>query len=111
VETPLTATASAGNQNSEGNLSGYLDIAVDLKERLEVLKKSRSLFLIGAAVLILAGISAIILFCGKAGYQRGIPAYQEENTGIYALADSAAASGVHDLFLSYIERPIYRNIQ
>ncbi len=52
-------------RNSEGNLSGYLDIAVDLKERLEVLKKSRSLFLIGAAVLILAGISAIILFCVK----------------------------------------------
>lgn len=49
------------------NLLGWLNIAVDLKERMEVLRKIRSTFLAGAAILLLAGISATFLFCRKRG--------------------------------------------
>jgi predicted MFS family arabinose efflux permease len=54
-------------RDSGGTLRGWLNIAVDLKERMELLARIRNAFLAGAAILILAGIPAIIAFCRKSG--------------------------------------------
>lgn len=55
-------------RDGEGTLCGHLNIAVDLKERLEVLQKIQVSFLAGAAVLLFAGFAAILLFCGKSSF-------------------------------------------
>ena len=50
-------------RDSSGSLLGWLNIAVDLKERMELLHRIRNAFLAGAGILLIAGIPAIILYC------------------------------------------------
>ena len=54
-------------RDSGDNLHGWLNIAVDLKARMELLNRIRNAFLAGAAILLLAGTPAIILFCVRGG--------------------------------------------
>lgn len=49
------------------NLIGWLNITVDLKERMELLHRIRNAFLAGAAILLLAGIAASFLFSRVSG--------------------------------------------
>lgn len=55
-------------RDSEGSLRGWLNIAVDLKDRMEVMRKSSISFLAGAALLAAAGASAVFVFCQRGSF-------------------------------------------
>jgi len=51
--------------DSDGNLCGYLNVAVNLEERLKLLDENIISFLTGTTILLLLGILIIFIFCWK----------------------------------------------
>ncbi len=55
-------------RDSDGLLCGYLNLSIDLGDRMEVLFENQISFFCGTAILLFIGILGIIIFCGRSDF-------------------------------------------
>ena len=97
-------------KDSDGTLCGYLNIVIDLSDRMDLLFNNQLSFLGGAALLLMVGLCSIIVFCMKSDFIREGYHLEKKKILLFMLVLLFILQAVFTIYSSLVLRELYLEI-